>query len=55
MKSETNKTIYSNDYFSIFKDGRMGISDGVGYIGSLEADEVKLIYEALRKLYNEND
>jgi len=36
------------NYLSLFNDGTMGISDGVGYSGDLEKEDVEKLYLALK-------
>jgi hypothetical protein len=43
--------VFRNDYFSLFSDGTLGISDGVGYISSLTEEEIQQLYVALKQLY----
>ena len=43
------KTIFSNYYMTLFSDGTLGISDGVGYIDTLSEDETLKLYEALTR------
>ena len=45
------KEIYSNRYMTVYSNGTMAFSDGVGYIDTLEESETKLLYEALHKFY----
>jgi len=40
--------LYNNDYFSFFSNGEIGISDGVGYIGTIPKKEVKELYVILK-------
>lgn len=46
-----NKKVFSVDCVALFADGTIGISDHVGYVGTLETNEVKELYEAIKKLY----
>jgi len=47
------KCLYEGYYIRLYSDGTIGISDGVGYSGSMEKEEVKELYEALKNLYKE--
>ena len=43
------KELFRGTFFSLFSNGTIGCSDGVGYIGTLEEQEVDDLYEALKK------
>lgn len=47
-------TIYEGAYLGVYKEanGRiyMGISDGVGYVGSMNEQELKELYDALKPI-----
>ena len=45
--------LYDSAYFSMFDDGTFGHSDGVGYVGETDADEVRALYEVM-KVFFEN-
>ena len=45
------KEILDLCYIGLYDDGTIGVSDGVGYVGTLDRDEVELLYEALHKIY----
>ena len=50
--------IYENYYFGIYaKEGvlTMGISDGVGYLGSLDSKEIKHLYKSLKEYYENKE
>ena len=47
------KVIYENYYINLFSDGTIGLSDGVGYIDTMDEDETKALYVALKELYNQ--
>ena len=49
MKEEN---LYENDYIWLFQDWTLWISDWVGYLDTMEKDEVKELYIALNKFYN---
>ncbi len=48
------KEIFEGDYYSLFEDGTLGINDGVGYVDTIEREEVYNLYLALKK-YFENE
>ena len=39
------------DYISLYSDGSIGVSDGVGYVGTIERDDTLKLFEALRELF----
>ena len=41
------KELFRSYYLSLWSDGTIGVSDGVGYSGELERDEVMDLYRAL--------
>ena len=43
------KVLYNNNYMSLFDDGTIGLSDGVGYVDTIEKEEVDCLYKALVK------
>lgn len=51
---ENLKELYSNDYFSLFSDGTISVSDNVGYVGEIKQEEVYKLYLALNKLFKHN-
>lgn len=46
-----SKCVYSDEYISLFDDGTIGMSDGVGYVGQMRAEDVREFYEALKNFY----
>lgn len=48
MTSET-KEISSTNYFTLWSDGRVGVSDGVGFVDMIEETEMK---EFVRTAYH---
>lgn len=48
--SKEPKELYSNMFFSLYSDGKIGCSDGVGFIGVIGVPEVDELYEALKEL-----
>ena len=46
-------TIWEQYYISLWSNGEIGVSDGVGYIGTICSKETRELYEALRKHYGE--
>jgi len=49
-ESIKKQVIYSNNYITLFDDGKIGLSDGVGYIDTLAVDEVNDFYDVLKRL-----
>lgn len=45
------KLVWEGTYFSLFSDGTLGCSDGVGYVGEVSKDEVEDLYKELKKLF----
>jgi hypothetical protein len=41
--------IWEQHYISLWSDGEIGVSDGVGYVGTIGAEETRELYEVLRK------
>ena len=50
MKKE-RKELYCGNYLSLFSDGTFGHCDGVGFVGVSSKKEVKELYKALKKYY----
>ena len=46
------KEIWNNSYLGVYSDGTVGISDGVGYVDTMEKEESKKLYEALKTIFN---
>lgn len=46
-----SKLLLDLGYIGLYDDGTIGISDGVGYVGTLDKEEVELLYEALSNLF----
>lgn len=49
------KCLWQNDYLGLYNDGELGISDGVGYVDTLTAEETKELYEALKLYYKSKE
>jgi hypothetical protein len=45
------KILFDDDYISLFDDGSIGISDGVGYVGQVR--DVNGLYIALKKYFED--
>lgn len=43
------------EYIALYPDGTIGVSDGVGYVGTLERDEVLSLFEAMLNLFPKHD
>ncbi len=54
-KKREPKELFNCQFFSLFDDGTIGCSDGVGSVGGIESGEVKELYEVLKELYNEDN
>ena len=52
MKNEP-KELWDGDYFALFDDGTIGCSDGVGFVGGVEKEDVRKLYEALKKYFKD--
>ena len=50
MKMST-KEILDLVYIGLYDDGTIGVSDGVGYVGTISKEEVLLLYEKLKYLF----
>jgi len=48
MPKETEKEIFRNDYMSLFDNGTIGLSDGVGYLYTFSQKEVIELYNAIK-------
>ena len=46
------KALHSNEHMTLFSDGTIGLSDGSGYIGTIDADGVMGLFTALCALYD---
>ncbi len=44
------KELFQGTFFSLFSDGTMGCSDGMGYVGEVKEQEVDDLYKALKEL-----
>jgi len=49
---DDRKEIYSNDYMSLFSDGTIGLSDGVGFVDAITKEESRKLYEELKKVFD---
>ena len=47
------RELYSNLYMFLYEDGTLGLSDGVGYIDTLNEEEVMELYLNMKKLLEE--
>jgi hypothetical protein len=47
--------LFDSDYLGFFNDGTIGISDGVGYVGEIPADEVRELFKVMQKFYDEQE
>jgi hypothetical protein len=46
--------LWQNYYISLWSDGEIGVSDGVGFVGTVDATETRKLYEALRRYYGDD-
>ena len=46
--------LWQNHYISLWSDGEIGVSDGVGFVGTVDATETRKLYEALRRYYGDD-
>lgn len=49
------RELYSNHYMCLYSTGELGLSDGVEYVGTLFDEDVRELYEALKKYYKEEE
>jgi len=52
-KEKTTEEILDLGYLGLYADGTIGVSDGVGYVGTLEKEEARLLYEKLKAIFGE--
>jgi len=53
MKKKRVPVCDFNSYMTLFSDGKIGMNDGSGYLGTLDYDETRKLYEALKSFYDE--
>ncbi|MCP5006484.1 MAG: hypothetical protein GY941_21480 [Planctomycetes bacterium] len=53
--AEKRKELYTNEYMTLFSDGEIGISDGVGYIDTMNKWDVNNLYIALHQYFENAD
>ena len=53
MSKEEPKELFNCEFFSLFDNKTIGCSDGVGFVGEVLEDEVRELYEALKRLFKE--
>jgi hypothetical protein len=49
------KMVYKNAYMGLYDDGTMGMTDGAGFIGCIERDELRLLYAALKQIFEKEE
>ena len=54
MSELYREPLYENEYCSLYDDGTLSISDGVGCVGAIPKEEVRYLYLALKD-YFESD
>jgi hypothetical protein len=52
---DPRKKILDLFYLSVFNDGTIGLSDGVGYVDTLSREDAELLYEALKSMFEEKE
>ena len=53
--TEEVKEVYQGGYITVYDDGTMTVIDGLGCLDTMERDEVKNLYEALRTIFREGE
>ena len=46
--------LWQDSYISLWSDGEIGVSDGVGYVGNIDSTKTRELYEALRRHYGDD-
>ena len=46
--------LWEDQNIALWSNGEIGVSDGVGYIGTIRPKETRELYEALRKYYGDD-
>lgn len=46
--------LWEEHYLALWNDGKIGVSDGVGFVGTVDVGETRKLYEALRKYYGDD-
>jgi hypothetical protein len=46
--------LWEDHYIALWSNGEIGVSDGVGYVGTIYPKEVRELYDALRKYYGDD-
>jgi len=49
------KCLFTNDYVGLYSDGTLGMSDGVGYVGTLDEEETRELYNAMKDYFVRKD
>ena len=52
--TDTRNAVFEGNYIGLFSDGTIGVSDGVGYVDTMETDEVLELFQALKGVYAPN-
>ena len=52
---QTRRVLWEDQNIALWSNGEIGVSDGVGYIGTICSKETRELYEALRKYYGDDD
>jgi len=47
------KKILDLDYICVFDDGTIAVNDGVGYIDTIELEDVQALYSSLHDLFGD--
>jgi len=48
------KILWEDQNIALWSNGEIGVSDGVGYVGTIGAEETRELYEVLRKHYGDD-
>ena len=52
---QTRRVLWEDQNIALWSTGEIGVSDGVGYIGTICSTETRELDEALRKYYGDDD
>lgn len=53
--TEQTEVIYENTYFTVHRNGKLSLSDGVGYLDTLNKEETHKLYLALHTLFKKEN
>lgn len=52
---DEDKSLFDSSYLTLWDSGYIGISDGVGFVGTIEGEELKELYKALSIYFKEKE